>query len=324
METGARRRDLFKEGEMGSGNELYAEVTAKIVADLEKGVRSWNQPWTKRGGGEVLIPIRHNGVAYRGVNVLLLWIEAMRKGFSSPKWMTYNQAQHLGGQVRKGERGSMVVFSKSIETTPPGDCCDEDEKKIRFLRHYIVFNTEQIDGLPAECCPQATPARPVAERVEAVDQFVSATGAIIRHGGDRAFYRPATDTIQMPPFEAFANKEAYYATELHELIHWTGHEARLNREYGKVFGDPLYGNEELVAELGSAFLCAGLGVTPEIRKDHAAYIADWLAILKEDNRAIFRAAAHAQRAGDYLELMQPAHATMPVCFWTSKVGAPTP
>jgi len=131
-----------------NGKDIYAQVTAKIVADLENGVRSWNQPWTNaRAGGEVLIPVRHNGVSYRGVNILLLWIEAMRKGFSSPKWMTYNQAQTFGGQVRKGERGSMVVFTTPIDVTQTDEAGAEVEKNIRLLRRYIVFNTEQIDGL---------------------------------------------------------------------------------------------------------------------------------------------------------------------------------
>jgi antirestriction protein ArdC len=297
-----------------NGKDIYAQVTAKIVADLENGVRSWNQPWTNRGGGEVLIPIRHNGVSYRGVNVLLLWIEAMRKGFSSPKWMTYNQAQTLGGQVRKGERGSMVVFTKPLEVTRTDEAGAEVEKNIRLLRRYTVFNTEQIENLPAEFYPQPEAPHPLDERIEAADSFVNATGAVLNHGGDRAFFAPSRDIIQMPPFERFTGKEAYYATLLHELTHWTGHESRLKREFGKRFGDRIYANEELVAELGAAFLCASLGITPEIRQDHAAYIGDWLAILKEDNRAIFRAAAHAQRAADFLNELQmkrPAAQPMP-------------
>jgi antirestriction protein ArdC len=288
-----------------NGKDIYAQVTAKIVADLENGVRSWNQPWTNaRAGGEVLIPIRHNGVAYRGVNVLLLWIEDMRKGFRSPKWMTYHQSQLLGGQVRQGERGSMVVFTRPLEVTQTDEAGAEVEKNIRLLRRYIVFNVEQIDGLPVECCPQPAPPRPVDERIEAADSFVKATCATVLHGGDRAFYAPSRDTVQMPPFERFTDKEAYYGTLLHELTHWTGHDSRLKREFGKMFGDRAYANEELVAELGAAFLCATLGITPEIREDRAAYIGDWLAILKEDNRAIFRAAAHAQRAADFLSSFQ--------------------
>ena len=288
-----------------NGKDIYAQVTAKIVADLENGVRSWNQPWAARGGGEVTIPVRHNGVAYRGVNVLLLWIEAMRKGFGSPKWMTYNQAQRMGGQVRKSERGSMVVFTKPLEVTQTDNAGEQVERKINLLRRYTVFNVDQIDGLPADCYPPPEPTRPIGEKIDAADAFVTATGAVIQHGGNRAFYAPSRDVVQMPTFERFTDKESYYATELHELIHWTGHESRLKREFGKMFGDPVYANEELVAELGAAFLCASLGITPEIRQDHAAYIGDWLSILKEDSRAIFRAAAHAQRAADYLNGLQP-------------------
>lgn len=285
-----------------NGNDLYAQVTAKIVADLEKGVRSWNQPWTNaHTGREVSIPVRHNRIPYRGVNILLLWIEAMQRGFASPMWMTYKQAQLQGGQVCKGERGSMVVFASPIEITETGETGEETERKIRLLRRYTVFNTEQIDGLPAECYPQPAPARPLDERIEAVDAFVHATGAVVRYGGDRAFYAPALDIIQMPPFERFSDREAYYGTLLHEITHWTSAETRLDRKFGqKRFGDAGYATEELVAELGAAFLCAILGITPEIREDHAAYIGNWVAILKEDNRAIFRAAAHAQRAADYL------------------------
>jgi antirestriction protein ArdC len=307
-----------------NGKDIYAQVTAKIVADLENGVRSWNQPWTNRGGGEVLIPIRHNGIAYRGVNVLLLWIEAMRKGFSSSKWMTYNQAQTLGAQVRKGERGSMVVFTKPLEVTQTDEAGAEVEKNIRLLRRYTVFNADQIDGLPAEFYPQPEPPRPLDERIEAADSFVNATGAVLHHGGDRAFYAPSRDIVQMPPFERFIGKEAYYGTLLHELTHWSGHESRLKREFGKTFGDRVYANEELVAELGAAFLCATLGITPEIRQDHAAYVGDWLAILKEDNRAIFRAAAHAQRAADFLNGLQTAPPSQPCPSKTETATNTTP
>jgi antirestriction protein ArdC len=289
-----------------NGKDIYAQVTARIVADLEKGVRTWSQPWTTGGfGGEVTIPIRHNRVPYRGVNVLLLWIESMQRSFGSPMWMTYKQAQLQGGQVRKGERGSMVVFASPIDITETGETGEETERKIHLLRRYTVFNVEQIDGLLAEYCPQPATPQSLSERIDEADEFIKATGAVVRHGGDRAFYAPARDIVQMPPFERFANKESYYGTELHEIIHWTGHKSRLKREFGKTFGDRIYATEELVAELGAAFLCAMLGITPEIREDHAAYIGNWLAILKEDNRAIFRAAAHAQRAADFLNGLQP-------------------
>jgi antirestriction protein ArdC len=289
-----------------NGKDIYAQVTAKIVADLENGVRSWNKPWTTAGGsGEVILPTRATGQPYRGVNILLLWIEAMRKGFSSPKWMTYHQAQLLGGQVRKGEPGSMVVFTRPIEVMQTNEAGAEVEKNIRLLRRYTVFNTEQIDSLSDEFYPQPEPPHPLDERIEAADSFVTATCATVLHGGDRAFYVPSRDIVQMPPFERFIGKEAYYGTLLHELTHWTGHASRLKREFGKTFGDRIYANEELVAELGAAFLCASLVITPEIRQDHAAYIGDWLAIMKEDNRAIFRAAAHAQRAADFLNGLQP-------------------
>jgi len=296
-----------------NGKDLYAQVTAKIVADLEKGVRSWNQPWTNaHTGREVSIPVRHNRVPYRGVNVLLLWIESMQRGFASPMWMTYKQAQLQGGQVRKGECGSMVVFASPIEITETGEMGEETERKIHLLRRYTVFNIEQIDGLPAECYPQPAIPRPLSERIEAADSFVNATGAVVRHGGDKAFCAPARDIVQMPPFERFSDKEAYYGTLLHEITHWTSAETRLDRKFGqKKFGDAGYATEELVAESGAAFPSAMIRVTPEIREDHAAYIGSWRAILKEDNRATFRAAAHAQLAPDFLSGLQPKSPGLP-------------
>jgi len=164
-----------------------------------------------------------------------------------------------------------------------------------------------VDGLPTHYYVQPESPLPLSERIGAVDSFIRATGATVRHGGNSTYYSPGTDTIQLPPFEAFRDKESYYATGLHELTHWTKHEKRLNRDFGrKRFGDDGYAREELVAELGAAFLCADLGITPEIRDDHAAYLGHWLSILKEDKRAIFSAAAHAQRAADYLNTFQPA------------------
>ncbi len=164
-----------------------------------------------------------------------------------------------------------------------------------------MFNAEQIDGLPADFYAKPTQPLPLTERVEGAEAFIRRTGADIRHGGNMAFYAPGPDRIQLPPFEAFRSVEAYYATALHELTHWTRHESRLDRDFGrKRFGDEGYAREELVAELGAAFLCADLGIEGEAREDHAAYLASWLKVLKEDKRAIFQAAAHAQRAADFL------------------------
>lgn len=172
------------------------------------------------------------------------------------------------------------------------------------MKAYTVFNVEQIEGLPAQYQPTPAPDVAPLPLIEDAEAFFTGTGAVFRHGGNQAFYAPAADFIQLPPPEAFRDAESYAATKAHELTHWTGHKDRMAREFGKRFGDKAYAFEELVAELGSAFLCADLGVTPETREDHASYLAHWLDVLKSDKRAIFTAAAHAQRAADYLHSLQ--------------------
>jgi antirestriction protein ArdC len=287
--------------------DVYTRVTERIVADLEQGVRPWLKPWhAEHAAGKITRPLRHNGTPYRGMNVLLLWGEAVAKGYAAPIWMTYKQAQELGGQVRKGEHGALVVYANSISKTETNEKGEDVEREIPFMKGYTVFNVEQVDDLPAHYYVQPENPLPLSERLESAEAFMAATRADIRHGGNSAYYAPARDTVQLPPFEAFKDRESYYATALHELTHWTKHATRLNRNFeGKRFGDTGYAREELVAELGAAFLCADLGITPEVRDDHAAYLGHWLAVLKEDKRAIFSAAAHAQRAADYLCGLQP-------------------
>jgi antirestriction protein ArdC len=287
--------------------DVYTRVTGRIIADLEQGVRTWMKPWNaEHAAGRITRPLRHNGTPYRGMNVLLLWGEAVLKGFAAPIWMTYKQAQELGGQVRKGEHGSLVVYANTITRTETNDAGEDVEREIPFMRAYTAFNVEQIDGLPAHY--YAKPENPLllSERIEKADRFISNTGAVIRYGGNMAYYAPGPDHIQLPPFEAFRDKESFYATLSHETIHWTKAPHRLNRDFGRQrFGDAGYAREELVAEMGAAFLCADLGITPEVRDDHAAYLNHWLTVLREDKRAIFSAAAHAQRAADYLHNLQP-------------------
>jgi antirestriction protein ArdC len=289
-----------------SRGDVYARVTNRIVADLEKGVRPWLQPWNAEHlAGRISRPLRGNGQPYKGINVLMLWAEATTKGFSCPIWMTYRQALELKGQVRKGERGSLVVYADKFKRTETNDKGEEVENEIPFLKGYTVFNCDQIEGLPAPFYATATKPEAAPERIAIAEAFANGTGANVRHGGSRAFYSISDDHVQMPPFECFRDAESYYATILHELTHWTRHEKRLNREFGrKRWGDAGYAAEELVAELGAAFLCADLGVTPEIREDHASYLASWLEVLKADKRAIFTAAAHAQRAADFLNELQ--------------------
>jgi len=282
-------------------SDVYARVSERIVADLERGVRPWMRPWSKTSAeGSPSRPLRNNGMPYRGINVLLLWGAAEDKGFSSPHWLTFRQAHELGGHVRKGETGSLVVYANTFTTTDTNDAGDEVERQAAFMKGYTVFNREQIDGLPETAVPVTSPASESPRRIEKAESFFAATGACIRHGGAKAFYMPSTDTVQLPPRDAFRDAESYAAIKAHELVHWTGHEQRLARTFGQRFGDAAYAVEELVAEMGAAFLCADLGISSEVRADHADYIGSWLQVLKADKRAVFTAASQAQRAADFL------------------------
>lgn len=287
--------------------DVYQRVTDQIVAALEQGVRPWVKPWSaEHAAGRITRPLRANGVPYRGINILMLWATATERGYAAPLWLTYKQAQELGGQVRKGEKGALVVYANTITKTEQDEATGEDvDREIPFMKGYTVFNAEQVEGLPAHFYAlQDAPLDGVA-RISHAEAFVAATGADIRHGGNRAFYTQAHDRVQMPPFEAFIDPESYYATLAHELTHWTKHPQRLDRECGrKRWGDAGYAMEELVAELGAAFICADLQLASIVREEHAAYIASWLEVLKNDRRAIFTAAAQAQRAADYLHSLQ--------------------
>jgi len=219
--------------------------------------------------------------------------------------MTFRQALELGGAVRKGQKGTMVVYANRITRQETNDQGEDVERSIPFLKAYTVFNVEQIDGLP-ERFRQTAPSLPESERIARAEAFLDATKATIIHGGDMACYELIADRIRLPDFSAFASAHDYYATRGHETVHWTRHPSRLDRDLGrKTFGDEGYAREELVAELGAAFLCAELGVDLQPRPDHAAYIGSWLKVLLGDKRAIFAAAAHAQRAVDYLKGLQP-------------------
>jgi antirestriction protein ArdC len=276
--------------------DAYTRITNRIVADLEQGVRPWCKPWGgDQLGARVTRPRRANGKPYAGINTLILWLEAVEKGHRSPTWMTYRQAQELGGQVRRGERGSQVVYmGETTKTRQDEGTGEETEQSVRFLKTYTVFNVGQIDGLPeAFAIPtEASPALPGPEPIAHAEAFFAATGADIRHGGAQAFYTVGADHIGMPPLAAFRDAESYYATLGHETVHWTRHPSRLDRTFGrKRWGDEGYALEELVAELGAAFLAADLSLSLEPRQDHASYIADWIKVLKGDKRAIFSAAA---------------------------------
>jgi antirestriction protein ArdC len=241
----------------------------------------------------------------------MLWSASVVKGYACPLWLTFKQALELGGHVKKGETGELVVYADRITRTETDAKGAEVEREIPFLKGYTVFNAEQCEDLPAHYTAKAEPpALTPLQRCDAADRFFAATGAEIRHGGTRAYYAEGPDYVQMPPFETFRDAEGFAATLAHELTHWTKHDKRLARDMGRVrYGDEGYAREELVAELGAAFLCADLGITPEVREDHAAYIASWLKVLKDDKRFVFSAASHAQRAADYLHGLQPRQAS---------------
>jgi antirestriction protein ArdC len=290
--------------------DIYTRITERIVEDLSRGVRPWMQPWhASNMEGRITRPLRHNGLPYSGMNVLLLWSEGLAQGFISPTWMTFKQALQLGAAVRKGESGSTVVFASRFTKAEADGSGGEVERDIPFLKAYTVFNTEQIDSLPEQYSQRPAPVIDPVERIEHADRFFRHTGAVIRHGGNQAFYSPGADIIQMPPFEAFRGAASYYATLSHEATHWTAPSNRVGRDLSRYAKDHSErAREELIAELGSCFLCADLGIVPELepRPDHASYLQSWLKVLSDDKRAIFQAAAHAQRAVTYLHHLQPA------------------
>jgi antirestriction protein ArdC len=294
--------------------DIYSRITDRIVADLAVGVRPWHKPWNaEHAAGRITRPLRANGVPYQGINVLVLWSTAAAEGYSAPIWITFKQALALGGCVRKGEHGTPVVYASRISKTEvDADTGEAAEHAIPFLKSYTAFNVEQVDGLPPHFyAPAVPPATTPIQRIQAVEQFFQNCKIDIRHGGNQAYYTIAEDRIQMPPIEAFSDAEAYYSTLSHEAAHWTRHPTRLARDFGrKRWGDEGYAMEECVAEITSAYVCADLGISPIAapREEHAAYLASWLRVLKSDNRAIFTAAAHAQRAATFLNNLQPAAA----------------
>jgi len=282
---------------------IYTRITNQIVSHLEKGVRPWVRPWNaEHAAGRITRPLRHNGKPYSGINVLSLWASAMAQNFTAPIWMTFKQASELDAHIRKDQKGSLVVYADSITRKETDEKTgDEVDREIPFLKGYTVFNVEQVEGLPEVYYAKAAPTLDPVTRIDHAEKFFAALGATIRHGGNRAFYNIAADAIQMPPFESFQDADSYYATLAHECTHWTGSKARLDRDFGgHRFGSEGYAVEELVAELGAAFLCADLGLALEPREDHASYIATWLKVLAADNRAVFTAAAHAQRAAEFI------------------------
>jgi antirestriction protein ArdC len=287
--------------------DIYAEITQQILNELTSGACPWHRPWdAEHVAGNVTRPLRHSGQRYQGINVLTLWLTAVYRAYRSPYWMTFNQVKSLGGTVRKGERGARVVYSGSMQKPAVDEDREEQPREVRFLKTYHVFCADQCDGLPTDYHTYNRSADLSIEPVSNALQFFAATGARIEEAGTEAHYLPETDVVRVPPLHCFDSPTDHASTLAHELIHWTGHESRLNRQLNQNrYGDEAYAMEELVAELGAAFLAADLGIAPFVRPCHASYINSWIRVLENDHRAIFTAASLANKAVEYLHQRQP-------------------
>jgi len=274
--------------------DIKQQVTDQIIAAIESGATKKGQLWVNAGGSAM--PMNYSTKRpYNGVNVLLLWLEAEARGFERQEWMTYKQATEIGAQVRKGAKGCPIVYFKMLEKDAPAEDGNAETKRIPMARSFTVFNVADIDGLPAaEELPGGFEPHSTAEHI------MRASGAEIIEAGTKAFYRPATDAVHLPDRARFANQENFYHVAVHELTHWTGGEKRLNRDFSKRFGDEAYAFEELVAELGSAFMLSRIGLTGSELQYHASYIEGWLKVLRGDKNAIFTAASRASAAYQYL------------------------
>jgi antirestriction protein ArdC len=281
---------------------LYDDITDKIIAELEAGRVPWVQPWGTAAAKATLAMPKNAATSrqYGGINILILWGSVIEKEFAGQSWLTFRQALTLGGHVRKGERGTTVVYADRFvpaEEKRRARETGEEAQAVPFLKRFTVFNTDQCDGLPADIATTAPP--PLPGMIEpTVEALIKATGIDFRIGGNRAFYAPTEDYVQVPPPAAYFEPINWHRTALHELSHASGHKSRLNRDLSGSYGTKKYAFEELIAELGAAFSCASLGIVPTVR--HADYIGSWLEVLREDNRAIVRAASQATKAADYL------------------------
>lgn len=289
---------------------LYDEITGKIIAELEAGRVPWVQPWGTAAAKAPLAMPRNaaTGRGYSGINVLILWGAVIEHGFPGQSWLTFRQALSLGGNVRKGERGTTVVYADRFipdEEKKRARETGEEAQAIPFLKRFTVFNAAQCDGLPEDVAVIAPPPPPglIEPRVEAL---IEATAIDFRIGGNRAFYVPALDYVQVPPPQAYFEPINWHRTALHEIGHASGAPHRLNRDLSGSFGSKKYAFEELIAEMNAAFCCASLGIVPTVR--HADYIAAWLEVLRDDNRAVVRAASQASKAADYILSFLPEDA----------------
>jgi len=282
--------------------DIHQEITNNLIEIMDKGTLPWRKDWNGRGTVDLGMPNNpFTGSNYNGINILLLWGTASNRGYSSNSWGTFNQIQKAGGMVRKGEKGTTVVlFKPLIKKGKPGDSGEAGENEIiPLMRHFTVFNLVQCDSVTI---PKQK-VIPEVDRIENAEKYIAGTDSNIIFGGDRACYMPGRDSIQMPQAGTFKSIQGYYATMLHEHIHWTGSKDRLDRLTKCGFGSHDYAFEELVAELGAAFSCAALGIESDI-ENHASYLANWLEKLREDKRYIFRAAAKASKAVKFLNELQ--------------------
>lgn len=289
--------------------DLYAEITEQLVAQIEADPGKPQMPWRRFTGAPLWMP--RNAATedhYRGINIIMLWAAAESRGFTAPVWATYKQWQEIGAQVRGGEKGSRIVKYGEYQIEPGDAAPEDDDGKRLYLKAYTVFNASQVDGFQL---PEPPPSLGPIERIERAEAFLANLGMTVEIGGDRAFYRPSTDTIHMPDEGLFTGTatmtrtEGWYATSAHEHGHATSHPSRCDRQLGKRFGDKEYCAEELVAEIISAQICAALGITQDVRPDHAQYLAQWLELMKSDAKAIFTAAAAASKAVDFMFACQP-------------------
>lgn len=285
-----------------SVQDAAAHVTAEIARFLEQGVMPWRAPWDAARAHAMTpgLPLRANGQAYRGVNVVLLWAAQIARGYSRRTWLTYKQAEAMGAQVRKGEKACPVVYYGQAKAKSDGKTLNGDatEKRFRFLKLFHVFNIEQVDALPDGFGAELAPPTPQAP--SALQLWCERAGARVRIGGASAHYAPATDTIHLPPRLAFADDEQWSVTLAHETIHFTGHKSRLDRLDDYATERKARSREELTAELGAAIIGAMTGLRPDHLENHAAYLADWLILVRDDPRAFLSAGAKAQTAVDWL------------------------
>lgn len=283
---------------------LYQNVTDEIIAQLAQGRVPWVQPWTSAGAGPGMPHNASTGRPYSGINILTLWNAVVANGFGSHAFLTFRQTLALGGNVRSGERGTSVIFAHvpGAERQANARTTEDDTPRFPFLRFFTVFSVDQCEGLPA-CACSPTPPVPEGLIVPQAEALIAATGADFRIGGSSAYYSPVHDHVQVPRPEDFHDPINWHRTAFHELGHWTGHTSRLARDQSGRFGSAAYGREELVAEMAGAFVCATLGIAPTVR--HADYIGSWLEILREDSRAIVRAASAASKAADFLLAFRP-------------------